>query len=118
MKTDLKAACDRIVYNGLLVGKKSRRIFDWVKLNTTNEVYNPIQYFFEFKRAPPVIHEIHDYSYAYGFTLKDRVDELPVNWKDFSTAVSNFNSNSTAISYHYKPLLTSHLLLFSKIKFS
>lgn len=91
MRTDLKAACDRIVNHKLIVGKTSRRLFDWVKLNRSNDVYNPIQYFFEFNRAPPIIHEIHEYSSAYGITLKDRVDELPINWKDFSTAVSNFN---------------------------
>lgn len=87
-RTDLKAACDRIVYHKLIVGKSSRRVFDFIRTIRNNEVYNPIKYFFEFNRAPPVIHEIHDYSSGYGITLKDRVDELPASWKDFSTAVS------------------------------
>lgn len=57
-------------------------------MNSKNELYNPIQYFFEHKRAPPVLHEILYYPNTYGTTLKDRLDELPENWRNFSTAVS------------------------------
>ncbi|KAL5287994.1 GON4L family protein [Megaselia abdita] len=88
-RTDLKAACERMSWEHQgFVHKKPRRIYEWVQLNQTVDIYNPIQYFFEFNRSPPVKHEIHEYSFEYGITLKDRVDELLPNWKDFSTALN------------------------------
>lgn len=76
----LRIACKRMAKD-TIHGKEYRRIFFKINELLDMEQYNPIKYYFEHKRAPPV----HQYVWGFGngvvCTPREQFHLLPNGWK-------------------------------------
>ncbi|XP_061398675.1 uncharacterized protein LOC133334396 [Musca vetustissima] len=78
-----RKACKRFTKE-ILQGKNHRRVWDYIEHMRNAEYYNPIKYYFDNKRAPPV-----EYTPIIGFENntvplpKDRFPELPLVFQQY-----------------------------------
>ncbi|KAM7341508.1 gon-4 like protein muscle wasted isoform 2-T2 [Cochliomyia hominivorax] len=75
--TPLRVACKRLARD-TMSGKRFRRIWQHILYLKDVDYYNPIKYFFEHNRAPPVEHDpVWTFDNNVVLAPKDRVSELP-----------------------------------------
>ncbi|XP_065369524.1 uncharacterized protein mute [Calliphora vicina] len=81
--TPLRVACKRLAKD-TVCGKRPRRIWGHILHLQNVDYYNPIKYFFEHNRAPPVDHDpIWTYENNVVLPPKDRIPELPLVFQTY-----------------------------------
>ncbi|XP_023301038.2 uncharacterized protein LOC111683217 [Lucilia cuprina] len=81
--TPLRVACNRLARD-TVCGKLPRRIWDHIMHLQKVDYYNPIKYFFEHNKAPPVDHDpIWTFENNVVLPPKDRIPELPVVFQTY-----------------------------------
>ncbi|XP_067626696.1 uncharacterized protein mute [Eurosta solidaginis] len=78
--TELKKAVLRLAKDTVF-GKSARRIWAQIKTLRNADYYNPVKYYFEHKRAPPVEHELITFTNNRVYPPKSRYKELPLAWQ-------------------------------------
>ncbi|XP_073813487.1 gon-4 like protein muscle wasted [Musca autumnalis] len=81
--TPERMACKRLTKD-ILQGKNHRRVWPYIMQMKEAEYYNPIKYYFEHKRAPPVEHTpIVGFANNTVPLPKDRFSELPLVFQQY-----------------------------------
>ncbi|XP_053966533.1 uncharacterized protein LOC128868456 [Anastrepha ludens] len=78
--TELKTAVLRLAKDTVF-GKSARRIWSRVKALRNTDYYNPVKYYFDHKRAPPVEHKLITFENNKVLPPKNRYEELPLAWQ-------------------------------------
>lgn len=81
-ETAMSIICRRIC-SKFIHGKKFRRLRDHITSLRRSEYFNPVKYYFEHQKAPPVEHEILPIDLTNVLPPIQRVPELPLVWQDF-----------------------------------
>ncbi|XP_055904929.1 uncharacterized protein LOC129940575 [Eupeodes corollae] len=81
-ETPMYIVCERIART-LTCGKKPRRLQDHINYLRKADTYNPIKYYFEHQKAPPVEHNLQWIDYSNILPPIQRIAELPLIWQDF-----------------------------------
>ncbi|XP_064535814.1 uncharacterized protein mute [Drosophila montana] len=76
----IRVACNRMAKD-LLHGKQGRRLFYKVKELCDMEQYNPVKYYFEHERAPPVNQILLGFEGGVVRTPREQYYALPSGWK-------------------------------------
>lgn len=86
----IRIACNRMVKD-LIHGKQARRVFAKIQELCDMEQYNPVKYYFDHERAPPVNQVLIGFEGGIVRTPREQYDLLPSGWKyyiEVSTQVS------------------------------
>uniref|UniRef100_A0A034WK91 GON-4-like protein n=2 Tax=Bactrocera dorsalis TaxID=27457 RepID=A0A034WK91_BACDO len=78
--SELKVAVERLTKD-TVYGKSFYRIWTQVKCLRNADYFNPVKYYFEHKRAPPVQHKLIYFENNKVLPPKDRYTELPLAWQ-------------------------------------
>ncbi|XP_036330028.1 uncharacterized protein LOC118742223 [Rhagoletis pomonella] len=78
--TELKIAVLRLAKD-TVYGKSARQIWARVKALRNTDYYNPVKYYFDNKRAPPVEQKLITFQDNKVLAPKDRYQELPLAWQ-------------------------------------
>uniref|UniRef100_A0A0A1X5X7 GON-4-like protein n=1 Tax=Zeugodacus cucurbitae TaxID=28588 RepID=A0A0A1X5X7_ZEUCU len=87
--SELKVVVQRLAKD-TVYGKSYRRIWAQVKCLKSADYYNPVKYYFEYKRAPPVQHKLIYFENNKVLLPKDRYTELPLAWQTHIDEVSAY----------------------------
>ncbi|ALC42813.1 mute [Drosophila busckii] len=76
----LRVACNRMAKD-LLHGKLSRRLFSKVQELRESPQYNPVKYYFDHQRAPPINQILLGFEQGIVCTPREQYELLPSAWK-------------------------------------
>ncbi|XP_023037776.1 uncharacterized protein LOC6640489 [Drosophila willistoni] len=76
----VRVSCMRIAKD-MIHGKEGRRVFFKVNELRAMEQYNPVKYYFDYGRAPPIKHVLLGFHNGQVQTPRERYQELPSGWK-------------------------------------
>lgn len=78
----LSIICRRIT-GTLIHGKNFRRVRDIIACLRKSDSYNPIKYYYENERAPPIEHNLIWIDFGNVLPPNQRIADLPLMWQDF-----------------------------------
>ncbi|XP_030238913.1 uncharacterized protein LOC108655014 isoform X2 [Drosophila navojoa] len=97
----IRIACNRMVKD-LIHGKQARRVFVKIQELCDMEQYNPVKYYFDHERAPPVNQTLIGFEGGIVRTPREQYDSLPSGWKYYIE--KNWNNDKRARRSNHKQI--------------
>ncbi|XP_055856678.1 uncharacterized protein LOC129919724 [Episyrphus balteatus] len=119
-ETAMSIVCQRIC-NTLIYGKKFRRLRDHISYLRKSDTYNPVKYYFEHQKAPPVEHNLIWIDFSNVLPPNQRIAELPLVWQDFLHVLNAggiINNTYPENNISYVKEITGEQIDFPSTKFS
>ncbi|XP_020712601.1 uncharacterized protein LOC101453433 [Ceratitis capitata] len=79
---EVRAAVRRLITD-TVYGKSIRRVWGQVRNLRHANFYNPVKFYFEHKRAPPIEHKLITFENSKVLPPKDRYEDLPLAWQTY-----------------------------------